>query len=131
MNDIPNAAADIINRIMQTAKAAVPDSLSNDVRENVKAAIQDIISDLDVVTREELDTQKAVLAKTRAKVDEMESVIADLEKRLNLDWVSERCVAVLIGEHATTAAASTGGATKAVSIRCYGCAGNIVNDKVP
>lgn len=85
MNDIPNAAADIINRIMETAKAAVPESLSNDVRENVKAAIQDVISDLDVVTREELDIQKAVLKKTRAKVDKMEIVIADLEKRLDID----------------------------------------------
>jgi hypothetical protein len=35
MNDIPNVAADIINRIMLTAKAAVPESLSNDVKENV------------------------------------------------------------------------------------------------
>lgn len=84
MNEIPNAAADIIQRIMLTAKAAVPESLSNDVRENVKAAIQDVISDLDVVTREELDIQKAVLAKTRAKVDEMELVIAELEKKLNI-----------------------------------------------
>ena len=69
---------------METAKAAVPDSLSNDVRENVKAAIQDVISDLDVVTREELDTQKAVLEKTRAKVDEMELIISELEKKLDL-----------------------------------------------
>ena len=84
MNDIPNAAADIFNRIMLTAKAAVPESLSNDVKENVKAAIQDVISDLDVVTREELDTQKAVLEKTRAKVEQMELVIAELEKKLNL-----------------------------------------------
>jgi BMFP domain-containing protein YqiC len=84
MNDIPNAAADIINRIMLTAKAAVPESLSNDVKENVKAAIQDVISDLDVVTREELDIQKAVLLKTRAKVDQMELVIAELEKKLDL-----------------------------------------------
>ncbi|MFT6723368.1 MAG: BMFP domain-containing protein YqiC [Arenicella sp.] len=84
MNDIPNVAADIINRIMLTAKAAVPESLSNDVKENVKAAIQDVISDLDVVTREELDTQKAVLEKTRAKVDQMELVIAELEKKLDL-----------------------------------------------
>ena len=84
MNDIPNAAADIINKIMLTAKAAVPESLSNDVKENVIAAIQDVIMDLDVVTREELDIQKAVLAKTRAKVDEMEAVIAELEKKLDL-----------------------------------------------
>ena len=84
MNDIPNTAADIINKIMLTAKAAVPESLSNDVKENIKAAIQDVIMDLDVVTREELDIQKAVLAKTRAKVDEMEAVIAELEKKLDL-----------------------------------------------
>ena len=84
MNEFQNSAADIIERIMQTAKAAVPDSLSNDVKENVRAAIQDVITDLDVVTREELDVQKEVLKKTRAKVDEMESIIADLEKRLNI-----------------------------------------------
>ncbi|MGK0374494.1 MAG: BMFP domain-containing protein YqiC [Arenicella sp.] len=84
MNDIPNAAADIINRIMLTAKAALPESLSNDVKENVKSAIQDVISDLDVVTREELDIQKAVLLKTRAKVDQMELIIAELEKKLDL-----------------------------------------------
>jgi len=84
MNDMPNAAADIIQKIMQTAKAAVPDSLSNDVRENVKAAIQDVISELDIVTKEEFDIQKSVLAKTRAKVDEMEVIISELENKLNL-----------------------------------------------
>jgi len=84
MNDFPNSPADIIERIMQTAKASVPDAISQDVKENVRAAIQDVISDLDVVTREELDAQKAVLAKTRAKVDEMESIISDLEKQLEL-----------------------------------------------
>ena len=84
MNDLPNSPADIIERIMQTARAAVPDALSNDVKDTVRAAIQEVISDLDVVTREELDAQKAVLAKTRAKVDEMESIIADLEKQLDI-----------------------------------------------
>jgi len=83
MNDTPHAAAELLQKIMQTAKAAVPDSLSSDLRENVKAAIQEVIGDLDVVTREELDTQKAVLEKTRAKVDEMEAIIADLEKKLS------------------------------------------------
>lgn len=84
MTDFPQSPADIIERIMQTARAAVPDSLSNDVRENVRNALQDIISELDVVSREELDIQKAVLQKTRAKVDEMEQIIADLEIRLDI-----------------------------------------------
>ena len=84
MNDSPNPAVEILERIMQTAKAALPDSLSQDVKDNVRAAIQDVISDLDVVTREELDIQKEVLKKTRAKVDEMEIIIADLEKKLDI-----------------------------------------------
>ena len=85
MNDTPNSPADLIERIMQTARAALPESLSNDVRENIRAAIQDVISDLDIVTREELEIQKEVLNKTRAKVDEMEAIIAELEKHLNID----------------------------------------------
>ena len=85
MSDYPNTAAEIIDRIMQTAKAAVPEALSKDVKDNVRAAIQDVISDLDMVSRDELDIQKEVLAKTRAKVDQMEAVIADLEKQLDLD----------------------------------------------
>ena len=77
-----SGAADLIARIMDTAKAAVPESLSNEVRENVRAAIQEVISDLDVVTREELEVQQAVLAKTRAKVDDMERIISELEAKL-------------------------------------------------
>jgi len=79
----PANAADLIQRIVDTAKAAVPESMAQDVRDNVRAAIQDVISDLDVVSREELDVQKAVLAKTRAKVDKMELVIAQLEEKLS------------------------------------------------
>jgi len=84
MNDFPNSPADIIERIMQTAKAAMPEGLSRDVKDNIRSAIQDVISELDVVSREELDIQKEVLTKTRAKVDEMEAVIADFEEQLKL-----------------------------------------------
>ena len=84
MNDSPNPAAEIIERIMQTAKAALPESISQDVKNNVRAAIQEVIRDLDVVTREELDIQKEVLAKTRAKVDKLEEIISELEKKLDV-----------------------------------------------
>ncbi|GAA6138983.1 accessory factor UbiK family protein [Arenicella sp. 4NH20-0111] len=83
MNDKAMMAADLLQRVMETAKAAVPDSISEDMRTNVKAAIQDVIKDLDVVTREELEVQQAVLSKTRAKVDEMEKIIAKLEEKLS------------------------------------------------
>lgn len=89
MTENMNTAADIIDRIMQTAKAALPEQLTSDVKQNIRAAIQDVISDLDVVTREELDVQKEVLQKTRAKVDEMEAIISDLEKQLKIKQVSQ------------------------------------------
>ena len=82
MSDFENNAADIIAKIMDTAKAALPGSLTDDVHNNVRAAIQEVISELDVVSREELDTQKAVLAKTREKVDKMEAIIEELEEKL-------------------------------------------------
>lgn len=84
MNDTVNMASDLIQRIMDTAKAALPESLSDDVRNNVRAAIEEVISELDVVTREELDVQTAVLEKTRAKVDQMEKAIAELEQSLDI-----------------------------------------------
>ena len=84
MTDAPNPAAEIIERIMQTAKAALPDSVTQDVKNNVRAAIQEVIADLDMVSREELDIQKEVLKKTRAKVDEMERIISDLERQLDI-----------------------------------------------
>lgn len=37
---------------------------------------------LDLVSREEFDTQMAVLARTRAKVDALEARLAELEARL-------------------------------------------------
>lgn len=84
MNEAPKSPAEIIERIMQTAKAALPDALGQDVKDNVRAALQDVIGELDIVTREELDIQKEVLKKTRSKVDEMENIIAELEKRLDI-----------------------------------------------
>jgi len=84
MNQAPKSPAEIIERIMQTAKAALPDALGQDVKDNVRAALQDVISELDIVTREELNIQKEVLKKTRSKVDEMENIIAELEKRLDI-----------------------------------------------
>lgn len=82
MNDIPTSPTDILQRIFEAAKTAMPDSLSDDMKENLRTAIQGIISDLDVVTREEFDVQKNVLAKTRTRIEEMEAMIAELEKTL-------------------------------------------------
>lgn len=82
MTDFPNNAGALIERIMQTAKTVLPDNLADDIKDNVRIAIQEVISDLDVVSREELNVQKEVLAKTRAKVNKMETIISELEQQI-------------------------------------------------
>jgi len=67
---------------MQTAKTVLPDNLADDIKDNVRIAIQEVISDLDVVSREELNVQKEVLAKTRDKVNKMETIISELEQQI-------------------------------------------------
>tara|TARA_B100001057_G_scaffold375281_1_gene380053 strand:- start:513 stop:737 length:225 start_codon:yes stop_codon:yes gene_type:complete len=44
-----------------------------DLKNNIKILLNDYLKKIDVVTREEFDIQKEVLAKTRKKLDELES----------------------------------------------------------
>ena len=78
MSDLPNPN-EVIERIMQVAKGIIPESVGQDVKENIRAAIQDALSDLDVVTREEFDIQRKVLMRTRAKLDQLEARLSDLD----------------------------------------------------
>ena len=46
-----------------------------------KTALQAGLGKLDLVTREEFDVQRAVLLRTREKLEALEKVVADLEAR--------------------------------------------------
>jgi BMFP domain-containing protein YqiC len=61
-----------INQVLETSPA-------KDIEKNVKAMMTQGFSKLDLVTREEFDIQAQVLAKTRAKLDALETRLADLE----------------------------------------------------
>lgn len=50
-----------------------------DVEKNLRAALAGLFAKLDLVTREEFDVQREVLARTRAKLQALESRIAELE----------------------------------------------------
>ena len=60
---------------------AVESSPAKDIEKNVKAMLQSGLARLDVVTRAEFDTQAAVLAKTREKLEQLEQRVAELEAR--------------------------------------------------
>lgn len=71
----------LIDDIAERLQRALP-AAPEDVRKNVRAAVQAALERLDLVTREELEIQEAVLARTRARLEEMEKRVAELEARL-------------------------------------------------
>jgi ubiquinone biosynthesis accessory factor UbiK len=54
--------------------------LGQDLERNFKALLQSGLERMELVTREEFDLQRAVLERTRAKLEQMEARLADLEK---------------------------------------------------
>jgi len=60
---------------------AIENSPAKDIEKNVKAMLGQGFSKLDLVTREDFEIQSQVLAKTRAKLEELEARVAELEAR--------------------------------------------------
>ena len=64
----------------------VPPGLSEaraDLEKNFRAALQSGLGRLDLVTREEFDVQRAVLLRTREKLEALERTLGELEARLD------------------------------------------------
>ena len=53
----------------------------DELQQNFKAVLQSGLARLDLVTREEFEVQRAVLLRTREKLDALEQAVATLEKR--------------------------------------------------
>jgi BMFP domain-containing protein YqiC len=63
----------------------VPDmarAARDDFEAQARAIVMSALSRLELVTREEFDTQQAVLMKTREKVEALELRVTDLEQKL-------------------------------------------------
>jgi BMFP domain-containing protein YqiC len=77
----PRQLDDLTDRLSRL----IPPSVKNvraDVEKNIRAALQNAFSKMDLVTREEFDIQSAVLQKTRAKLEALEAQVAQLEQQL-------------------------------------------------
>ncbi len=55
----------------------------NEFETQFKALLQSGFSKLDLVSREEFDSQMAVLARTRARLEALEAKVAEMEAKLN------------------------------------------------
>ena len=69
---------DISKRIADNIPTGIQ-MLHDDLKQNVRSAVEAGLSHLNLVTREEFDVQAKVLARTRAKLEALEKQVAELE----------------------------------------------------
>ena len=70
---------DKVARLLAESLPAGMRSVRDDLEQNFRSVLQTSIGKLDLVTREEFETQQAVLARTREKLEMLESRLGDLE----------------------------------------------------
>ena len=74
-----------IDELARRLAALVPADLArvrDDLATTFRSTLQAGLRDLDLVTREEFDTQAQVLARTRVRLEELEKRVAELEQKL-------------------------------------------------
>lgn len=73
---------DTVKRLSESLPPGL-NKFRKDLEKNFRIILQSMLAKLDLVTREEFDIQKKVLAKTRAKINTLEKQIAHLENHLD------------------------------------------------
>lgn len=58
------------------------DSLGQELEQNFKAVLQSAMKNLDLVTREEFEVQRGVLARTRERLETLQARLTELEQVL-------------------------------------------------
>ncbi len=69
----------LIDQLSEALKQVLPNNAGPDIQRNIRAAIQGALDRTGVVTREELEVQEAVLARTRQKLEDLERRMLALE----------------------------------------------------
>jgi len=78
----------LFNRITAKLDAILPPGLQGfreDIADSLKLIVQENLSKLDLVTREEFDIQKAVLEKANKRLKVLEKKVAQLEMQSSKD----------------------------------------------
>lgn len=83
---------DLARRLSSLVPPALNGPAAQDMREelqqNFKSVLQTGLGRLDLVTREEFDVQRAVLLRTREKLEELQHAVRSLETQLGLHSAS-------------------------------------------
>ncbi len=79
-----NKSAPSLDTLISSLFSALPAGLSeatNDASQQLRAALKASLEKMNLVTREEFDVQKAVLARTRSKLEVLEKAVERLEEK--------------------------------------------------
>jgi BMFP domain-containing protein YqiC len=71
----------LLDDISARVSALLANTPAADVEKNMRALLSGLFGRLDLVTREEFDVQREVLARTREKLGQLEARVAELEAR--------------------------------------------------
>ncbi|WP_333840654.1 accessory factor UbiK family protein [Pelomicrobium sp.] len=71
----------LLDEIGSRLSEVLATSPAKDLEKNLKALLASVFARLDLVTREEFDVQREVLARTREKLEALERRVAALEAR--------------------------------------------------
>ncbi len=74
-------AATFLDDLQRRIDELLAQTPAADLRKNLRALLAQQFARLDLVTREEFDTQAKVLARTREKLAALEASVAELEAR--------------------------------------------------
>lgn len=71
---------DLSERIINNLPASLV-TLQEDLKKNIRSAVEAGLGELNLVTREEFDIQTRVLARTRARLEQLEQQIGAMEAK--------------------------------------------------
>ena len=74
----PKVFDDIARKLADSVPTGIKE-LQSDMEKNFHAILQSTFNKLELVTREEFEVQKALLTRTREKLDALEKQISELE----------------------------------------------------
>ena len=75
-----------IDDLARRLSTLVPPGLRDgrdELQQNFKSVLQSGLARLDLVTREEFEVQRAVLLRTREKLEKLQQLVADLEAQID------------------------------------------------
>lgn len=77
---IDQLAKELLSKLPQGPEAF--SELKNDGEAKMRVLLESSLRKLNLVSREEFDAQQAVLERSRAKIEQLEQQISELEKKL-------------------------------------------------